>query len=46
MTLGSVERATWEASAEIVRRVSAVEETAAKASDAVSSFEDLSGKEY
>ncbi len=46
VTLGSVERATWEASAEIVRRVSAVEETAAKASDAVSSFEDLSGKEY
>ena len=46
VTLGSVERATWEASAEIVRRVSAVEETASKASDAVSSFEDLSGKEY
>jgi phage minor structural protein len=46
VTLGNVERATWEASAEIVRRVSAVEETAAKASDAVSSFEDLSGKEY
>lgn len=46
VTLGSVERATWEASAEIVRRVSAVEETAAKAPDAVSSFEDLSGKEY
>lgn len=46
VTLGSVERATWEASAEIVQRVSAVEETAAKASDAVSSFEYLAGKEY
>lgn len=46
VTLGSVERATWEASAEIMQRVSAVEETAAKASDAVSSFEYLAGKEY
>lgn len=46
VTLGSVERATWEASAEIVQRVSAVEETAAKASDAVQAFDDLGAKEY
>lgn len=46
VTLGSVERATWEASAEIVQRVTAVEETAAKASDAMQSFDDLSAREY
>lgn len=46
VTLGSVERATWRATAEIAGRVAAVEETAGKARDAVSSFEDLSSKEY
>jgi phage minor structural protein len=46
VTLGSVERATWEASAEIVQRVTAVEETAAKASDTVQAFDDLGAKEY
>ncbi len=46
VTLGSVERATWEASAEILTRVVAVEETASTASDTVASFEDLSAKEY
>lgn len=46
VTLGSVERATWERSAEILTRVVAVEETASKASDTVASLEDLSGKEF
>jgi hypothetical protein len=46
VTLGAVERATWETSAEIAQRVSAVEETASTASDAVQSFDDLSSKEY
>ncbi|MGI6535108.1 MAG: phage tail spike protein [Eggerthellaceae bacterium] len=46
VTLGTVERATWETSAEIVQRVSAVEETAATASDSVQSFDDLSSKEF
>jgi hypothetical protein len=44
--LGSVERKNWETTAEIATRVSAVEETASGASDAVASFEDLSEKEY
>jgi phage minor structural protein len=46
VTLGSVERATWEASAEMLTRVVAVEETASAASDTVASFEDLSTKEF
>jgi phage minor structural protein len=46
VTLGSVERKNWETTAEIATRVSAVEETASGASDAVASFEDLSEKEY
>lgn len=46
VTLGSVERASWEASAEILTRVMAVEETASTASDTVASFEDLSGKDF
>ena len=46
VTLGSVEKATWTASAEIVQRVATVEETASAASDTVQSFEDLSGKAY
>lgn len=46
VTLGSVEKATWTASAEIVQRVATVEETAASASDTVQSFEDLSSKAY
>lgn len=44
VTLGTVERATWETTAEIVRHVTAVEETASSASDTVQSFDDLSGK--
>jgi hypothetical protein len=46
VTLGTKERASWEASAEIVYRVSAVEETATAANDTVSSFEDLNGKAF
>lgn len=46
VTLGSVEKATWMASAEIVQRVATVEETASAASDTVQLFEDLSGKAY
>lgn len=46
VTLGSVEKATWTASAEVAARVASVEETAASASDTVASFEDLSGKAY
>lgn len=46
VTLGSVEKATWTASAEIVQRVATMEETASAASDTVQSFEDLSGKAY
>ena len=41
LTLGTVERTTWAASAEVAARVSAVEETAASASDTVASYEDL-----
>ena len=41
LTLGTVERTTWAASAEVAARVSAVEETAATASDTVASYEDL-----
>lgn len=46
VTLGSVERTTWAASAEVAARVSAVEETAAAASDAVASYEDLGSMEF
>ncbi|MCH3926263.1 MAG: hypothetical protein LKE27_07495 [Atopobiaceae bacterium] len=46
VTLGTAERATWEASAEIVQRINAVEEAATTASDAVQAFDDLSSKEY
>ena len=41
LTLGTVERPMWAATAEVVARVAAVEETATKASDVVASFEDL-----
>lgn len=46
VTLGTVERATWETSAEIVQRVTAVEETVSTASDTVQSFDDLPSKEF
>jgi phage minor structural protein len=46
VTLGTKELASWEASAEIVYRVTAVEETATTANDSVSSLEDLNGKAF
>lgn len=46
LTLGSVERTTWAASAEVAARVAAVEETAAAASDTVASYEDLGSEEF
>lgn len=46
VTLGSVERASWETAAEVTYRVTTVEETASSASDTVQSFEDLGSKEY
>lgn len=46
MTLSSVERTTWAASAEVVARVNVVEGTAAGAADAVASYENLGMKEY
>lgn len=46
LTLGSVERTTWTASADVAARVAAVEETAAAASDAVASYEDLGNEEF
>lgn len=46
VTLGSVERASWEATAEITFRITNVEETATQAADTVQSFEDLGSKEY
>lgn len=46
VTLGSVERASWETAAEVTFRVTSVEETATQAADTVSSFEDLGSKEY
>ena len=38
LTLGTVERTTWAASADVAARVTAVEETAAAASDTVASL--------
>lgn len=46
LTLGTVERTTWAASADVAARVTAVEETAATASDTVASYEDLGSKEF
>ena len=46
LTLGSVERTTWAASADVAARVTAVEETAAVASDTVASYEDLGSEEF
>ena len=46
LTLGSVERTTWAASADVAARVAAVEETAAAASDTVASYEDLGSEEF
>lgn len=46
LTLGTVERTTWAASADVAARVTAVEETAAAASDTVASYEDLSEREF
>lgn len=46
LTLGAVERTTWAASADVAARVTAVEETAAAASDTVASYEDLGSEEF
>ena len=46
LTLGAVERTTWAASADVAARVTAVEETAATASDTVASYEDLGSEEF
>lgn len=46
LTLGTVERTTWAASADVAARVTAVEETAATASDTVASYEDLGEREF
>lgn len=46
LTLGTVERTTWAASADVAARVTAVEETAATASDTVESYEDLGEREF
>ena len=46
LTLGSVERTTWAASADVAARVTAVEETAAAASDTVASYEDLGSEDF
>ena len=46
LTLGTVERTTWAASADVAARVTAVEETAATASDMVASYEDLGSEEF
>ena len=46
LTLGTVERTTWAASADVAARVTAVEETAAAASDTVASYEDLGSEEF
>ena len=46
LTLGTVERTTWAASADVAARVTAVEETAAAASDTVASYEDLGEREF
>ena len=46
LTLGTVERTTWTASADVAARVTAVEETAAAASDTVASYEDLGEREF
>ena len=46
LTLGSVERTTWAASAEVAARVTAVEETAAATSDTVASYEDLGSEDF
>ena len=46
LTLGTVERTTWAASADVAARVTAVEETAAATSDTVASYEDLGEREF
>lgn len=46
LTLGTVERTTWAASADVAARVTAVKETAATASDTVASYEDLGEREF
>ena len=46
LTLGTVERTTWAASADVAARVAEVEETAAAASDTVASYEDLGSEEF
>lgn len=46
LTLGAVERTAWAASADVAARVTAVEETAATASDTVASYEDLGEREF
>ena len=46
LTLGTVERTTWAASADVAARVTAVEETAATACDTVASYEDLGSEEF
>ncbi|WP_417134893.1 phage tail spike protein [Rubneribacter badeniensis] len=46
LTLGTVERTAWAASADVAARVSAVEETASVASDTVASYEDLGSEEF
>ena len=46
LTLGTVERTTWAASADVAARVTAVEETAATAFDTVASYEDLGEREF
>lgn len=46
LTLGTVERTTWAASADVAARVAAVEEEAATASDTVASYEDLGSEEF
>lgn len=46
LTLGTVERTMWAASADVAARVTAVEETAATASDTVASYEDLGEREF
>lgn len=46
LTLGTVERTTWAASADVAARVTAVEGTAATASDTVASYEDLGSEEF
>lgn len=46
LTLGTVERTTWAASADVAARVTAVEEAAATASDTVASYEDLGSEEF